>query len=263
MAKVIAIAQHKGGVGKTTSCINIAASLRDKGYNVLLIDMDAQANLTEILGLEQYASIADALNGKGPLPIIQKDGMDIVPSSLDLADAEAKMYGKLIAREQILKGMLDGTKDQYDFVIMDCPPSLGLLTINALTAADDVIIPVQAEFLAIRGLSSLLEIIKLVKANLNGKLSIFGVFVTQYDGRKVLNRDISGALKEMFGGELFDTMIRDNVALAEQHTAKMDIFKYAPNSNGATDYEKLTQEILTRYKDQVPAKHTKTKGTKK
>lgn len=258
MSKVLAIAQHKGGVGKTTSCINIAASLRDRGYKVLLIDIDAQANLTEILSMESYMSIADALNGNGSLPIIHKDGMDIVPSSLDLADAEAKMYGKLIAREQILKGILDGTRDKYDFVLIDCPPSLGLLTINALTAADDVIIPVQAEFLAIRGLSSLLEIIKLVKANLNNKLSIFGVFVTQYDKRKVLNRDIFSVLKDMFGKELFDTMIRDNVALAEQHTAKTDIFNYEPSSNGATDYKNLTQEILTRYK--LPTTQTSNHG---
>jgi len=258
----MAIAQHKGGVGKTTSCINIAAALRNKGYKVLLVDMDAQANLTEILGLESYISIADALNGKGTLPIIHKDGLDIVPSSLDLADAEAQMYGRLIAREQIMKGLLAEAREQYDFVIMDCPPSLGLLTINALTAADDVIIPVQSEFLAIRGLSSLLEIIKLVKANLNGRLSIFGVFVTQYDGRKVLNRDISGALKEMFKKELFDTRIRDNVALAEQHTAKADIFKYAPASNGAADYESLTEEILARYKNPVPMARAKTKKTK-
>jgi chromosome partitioning protein len=262
MGHTIAIAQHKGGVGKTTSCINIAACLRNKGYKVLLIDMDAQANLTEILGLESYVSIADALNGNRPLPIIQKDGLDIVPSSLDLADAEAKMYGRLIGREHIVKGLLADVSEQYDFVIMDCPPSLGLLTINALTAASDVIIPVQSEFLAIRGLSSLLEIIKLVKSNLNSNLSIFGVFVTQYDNRKVLNRDISGALQEMFKQELFNTRIRDNVALAEQHTAKTDIFKYAPGSNGAADYESLTQEILARYKKPVHMQQTKTKRTK-
>lgn len=255
MGKIIAIAQHKGGVGKTTSCINIAASLRNAGYKVLLVDMDAQANLTELLGLESYVSIADALNGKGPLPILQKDGLDIVPSSLDLADTEAQMYGKLIAREHILKGLLSEARERYDFVILDCPPSLGLLTINALTAADDVIIPVQAQYLAVRGLSSLLEIIKLVKGSLNSTLSIFGVFVTQYDGRKILNRDISDALKDMFKKELFNTMIRDTVALAEQHTAKTDIFKYAPASYGAADYESLTNEILARYK--------KVKATKK
>lgn len=263
MSRVIAIAQHKGGVGKTTSCINIAASLRNKGYKVLLVDMDAQANLTEILGLESYVSISDALNGKSKLPIIHKDGMDVVPSSLDLADAEAQIYGKLIGRELILKGMLSDVRELYDFVIMDCPPSLGLLTINALTAADDVIIPVQSEFLAIRGLSSLLEIIKQVKSNLNSDLSILGVFVTQYDGRKVLNRDISGALKEMFNEELFATAIRDNVALAEQHTARTDIFNYAPSSNGAADYEGLTKEILDRYNNPIPLQQTRNKPSKK
>lgn len=246
--KIIAIAQHKGGVGKTTTSINIAAALAKKKYKVLLVDMDAQANLTESLGIKADRSIADALSGTGGLPIVRANGIDVVPSSLELAGIEAQLYGKMLGREQVLKALLGDVKDRYDFILLDCPPSLGLLTINALTSAEDIIIPVQAQFLAVRGLNSLLDIIKLVKTQLNKQLNILGVVITQYDKRKVLNRDTSEALEEMFKKELFKTRIRDNVALAEAPTAQQDIFSYNDESNGAADYLALTEEILKRYK---------------
>lgn len=245
--KVIAIAQHKGGVGKTTTAINLAAALTRKRYKVLLVDMDAQANLTESLGIEAGKSVADGLAGNGPLPVVQVNGMDVIPSSLDLAGVEAQLYGKMLGREIVLKSLLDDVKSKYDIVILDCPPSLGLLTINALTAADDVLIPVQAEYLAVRGLHSLLDIIGLVKKQLNKKLNVLGAVVTQYDRRKILNRDTADALHDMFAGSLFATRIRSNVSLAEAPTAGLDIFSYNDKSTGAADYQALADEIIKRY----------------
>lgn len=267
--KVIAIAQHKGGVGKTTTAINLGAALARRGYAVLLMDLDAQANLTESVGVQtnvmpvasliahggKMKTIADVLDKQqAVLPIYKTqcepdvNCLDIVPASLDLAGSEAALYAKVIGRELVLKGLLNEVRQQYDFVIIDCPPSLGLLTINALAAADDIIIPVQAQYLAVRGLTSLTDIIALVRSTLNNNLKIFGVLVTQYDSRKVLNRDTGETLADMFDATIFKTKIRDNVALAEAPTAGQSIFEYQPNSNGATDYTQLADEILDRYK---------------
>lgn len=267
--KVIAIAQHKGGVGKTTTAINLGAALARRGYAVLLIDLDAQANLTESVGVQtddvsvtslitygaKYKTIADVLDKQqAVLPIYKTrcepdaSRLNIVPASLDLAGSEAALHAKVIGRELVLKGLLNEVRQQYDFVIIDCPPSLGLLTINGLAAADDVIIPVQAQYLAVRGLNSLTDIISLVRSTINSRLKIFGVLVTQYDSRKVLNRDTGETLAEMFDATIFKAKIRDNVSLAEAPTAGQSIFEYQPNSNGAADYAQLTDEILDRYK---------------
>jgi chromosome partitioning protein len=245
--KIIAIAQHKGGVGKTTSAINIGAGLTKLGYKVLLVDLDAQANLTESLGLEDYRpTIEDALADGITLKPAKYGQLEVVPASLELAGVEAGIHNR-IARESILKKALEPLKKKYDFILIDCPPSLGLLTINALTAADDLIIPLQAQYLAVRGLNSLLQIIEMVRADLNRKLQIFGVLITQYDRRKVLNRDMGEGIEKLFNAEVFRTRIRDNVALAEAPTAKQDIFTYAPASYGADDYLELSQEIIARY----------------
>lgn len=250
--KTIAITQHKGGVGKTTTSINIAAALaRQHKCKVLIIDLDAQANLTQSVGIDTSGpTIADAIAGNCPLPVLPLHAygefLHVAPASLDLAAAEAGLYGKMLGRESVLKMLLADIKYQYDFIIIDCPPSLGLLTINALTAADDLIIPVQAEFMAARGLASLLDIIKLVQAQLNTKLKILGVVVTQFAKNKVINRDTHEAMRDLYGSQVFETVIRENIALAEAPAHQQDIFTYSANSNGAADYAALAKEILTR-----------------
>jgi len=253
-SKVIAIAQHKGGVGKTTTTVNLGAALEMKGYKVLLIDLDAQANLTDSLGINnQGATIVNALTSGEPfLEAAHVYGnLYAIPSSLDLAGVEVLLLNSY-ARELILKNVIDQLRKEaahrsgYDYILIDCPPSLGLLTVNALSAADEVIIPLQAQYLAVKGLKSLLDIIAMIKKQLNKKLIIGGVLITQYDSRKILNRDISDTIHADFKAEVFNTKIRDNVAIAEAPTAQQDIFRYAPNSNGAQDYSALADEIVKR-----------------
>jgi chromosome partitioning protein len=248
MNKVIAIAQHKGGVGKTTTTVNVGAALAMKGYKVLLIDLDAQANLTDSLGINnQGATIVNALTSGEPfLEATHVYGnLYAIPSSLDLAGVEVLLLNSY-ARELILKNVIDQLRKEYDYILIDCPPSLGLLTVNALSAADEVIIPLQAQYLAVKGLKSLLDIIAMIKKQLNKKLIIGGVLITQYDSRKILNRDIGETIRADFKAEVFNTKIRDNVAIAEAPTAQQDIFKYAPTSNGAQDYNALADEIIKR-----------------
>jgi chromosome partitioning protein len=247
MAKIIALAQHKGGVGKTTSTLNIGAALSKMGFKVLLVDLDAQANLTESLGLAGSSpTIADALDGEEIEPITAGD-LDILPAALDLAGVEVQLLNQ-VGREFILRDVLEAFTKSYDYILIDCPPSLGILTVNALTAADEVYIPLQAQYLAVKGLNSLIEIIQKVKQKLNKKLKVGGVIITQYDARKVLNRDIGISIRDLFKTEVFDTKIRDNVALAEAPTSGTHIFAYAPTSYGAADYLELAKEILTRNK---------------
>lgn len=249
MNKVIAIAQHKGGVGKTSTTVNVGAALAMKGYKVLLIDLDAQANLTDSLGINnQGATIVNALTNGEPVEAAHVYGnLYAIPSSLDLAGVEVLLLNSY-ARELILKGVIDQLRKVYDYILIDCPPSLGLLTVNALSAADEVIIPLQAQYLAVKGLKSLLDIIAMIKKQLNKKLIIGGVLITQYDSRKILNRDISETIRADFKAEVFNTKIRDNVAIAEAPTAQKDIFKYAPTSKGAQDYKALAEEIVKRNK---------------
>lgn len=245
MGKIIAIAQHKGGVGKTTSTINIGAALAKLGHKVLLVDLDAQANLTDSLGAGGATpTIADILQGAEVSPVSVGD-MDIIPASLELAGVEVQLFNA-VGRELILQEALTPLKKKYDYILIDCPPSLGLLTVNALTAADEVYIPLQAQYLAVKGLNSLLDIIEMIRKKLNKKLKIGGVLVTQYDSRKVLNRDTSESIADLFKAEVFNTKIRDNVALAEAPTAGQHIYSYAPQSHGAVDYMSLANEIINR-----------------
>jgi chromosome partitioning protein len=250
MSKVIAIAQHKGGVGKTTTTVNLGAALEVKGYKVLLIDLDAQANLTDSLGISTDKTTIERTL-KSDIPFFEEETVHVygnlyaIPSTLELAGVEVLLLNSY-ARELILKNLIDQLRKNYDYILIDCPPSLGLLTVNALSAADQVIIPLQAQYLAVKGLKSLLDIIAMIKKQLNRKLTIGGVLVTQYDSRKVLNRDIAETIRADFKAEVFDTKIRDNVAIAEAPTAKQDIFRYAPTSNGAQDYKALAEEIIKR-----------------
>lgn len=247
MTKVIALSNHKGGVGKTTSTVNIGAGLSNKGKRVLLIDMDPQANLTQCYGIQEPEfTIYGSLVGDYELkPYELRDTLHVVPSTLDLAGAEVELASK-ISRETILKKLVEKVKPDYDYVLLDCAPSLGLITINAFAAADEIYIPLQAQFLALHGLDKLFEIVDLVRENINPNLHISGVFTTQFDGRKVLNRDIADLVQEHFKEKVFKTVIRDNVTLAEAPSHWQDIFSYNPKSYGAADYGSLVEEILQR-----------------
>ena len=247
MSKVISISNHKGGVGKTTSALNIGAGLNKLGKKVLLIDLDPQANLSQSLGIvDQDKNIYGAIRGEYKLqPINIIKGLDLIPSTLDLSGAEVELSGEA-GREYILKELIDPIKKQYDYVIIDSPPSLGLLTINSFTASDEVLIPLQAQYLAIQGLTKLVEVVDKIKKRLNKSLKVGGVFITQYDNRKVLNRDVVATIQSHFKSEVFKTKIRDNVALAEAPTQGVDIFRYQPKSKGAEDYLALCREIVKK-----------------
>ena len=242
---IYAVSNHKGGVGKTTSTINIGAALANKKKKVLIVDLDPQANLTQSLGIkESEITIYDHLKGeKLTSPVEYKSNLYVLPSSLDLSAAEIELTAEP-GREYILKEFLFTLRNKYDYIFIDCPPSLGLLTINALTAANWVIIPMQAEFLPLRGLAKLNEVIDKIKTRLNTNLDIGCVFLTQYDARKILNRDVAQSVSEFFGKKFLKSKISNNVALAEAPSQGKDIFSYNRNCKGAEDYIKLVQEML-------------------
>ncbi len=247
MAEIYAFANHKGGVGKTTSVVNIGAGLALRGYSVLLIDLDAQQNLTfSLLGEEeQRESIFDALTGRAALPVLNvKEGMDIVPASIDLARAEYDLADTDL-RETLLARLLEGVADRYDFILLDCPPSLGLATTNAMAAATKLYIPLTAEVLPFTGLSTLEEVTEVIAKATGGGATIGGVFITRYSRRR-LSDAIAGEIEARFGDRVFKTKIRENIALAEAPLTRSDIFAYAPRSNGARDYAALVEEILAR-----------------
>jgi len=248
MAITISILNHKGGVGKTTTAVNLAAALQLKGKRVLVIDLDGQANLTESLGLsiEEEKTIYGAMKGEYPLPLVETNtGLTLVPSCLDLSAAESELINEP-GREMILKQLIHKNTEtsKFDYIIIDCPPSLGLLTLNALTASNKLIIPVQAEFLAMRGMAKITNVIGIVQERLNPNLDIAGIVITQYDQRKTLNRSVSDLIKDSFCDKIFQTVIRDNVALAEAPINGQSIFEYNNKANGAKDYMSLAEEVL-------------------
>jgi chromosome partitioning protein len=245
--KKIVIVNHKGGVGKTTSAINISAGLAKKGNKCLVIDADPQSNLTESFGIfEPEKEIYLSFSKGDPLPIVKiKKNLSIVPNSLNFAGIELEISARM-ARETILKELIKGTDKDYDYCIIDCPPSLGLITLNALVSADEVYIPMEAEYLAYRGIDSIVGIINLVKKHFNPGLIIKGVFFTKYNEQRVLTKEINNQIKSYFGDVLMETKIRVNVALAESQSDGKDIFEYDPKSNGAKDYMSLVNEILNK-----------------
>jgi chromosome partitioning protein len=247
MGIIISLLNHKGGVGKTTSAINIGAGLVELGKKVLLIDLDPQANLTISLGIpRQKMTIYEALRGEGELvPYTHKPNLDVITSSLDLSGAEMELINEA-GREFILRELLSQVSDDYDYILIDCPPSLGLLTLNALAGSRYVLIPLQTEFLAVQGLAKIKQVIDKVKFRLNKQLEMSGVVATMYDSRRVLNRDVVDTIHKYFGDKVFKTYIRDNVALAEAPAQRKDIFDYSPRSSGATDYLDLSKEIVER-----------------
>lgn len=238
MAKTVAIANFKGGVGKTTSAVNIGAALSSMGLNVLLVDMDAQFNLTQTLGASNDGgTVYNALRGEAPEVVEIYEGLYVLPSSLELIKAEIELAGEF-RREEILSKALQPLYSRFDWIIFDCPPSLGLLTLNAFVASDRIIVPIEAEYLALTGYAILSEALSKVG------MEIDAVFITKYDARKILNRNVLEGIKSALGGKALETVIRENVALAEAPARYLDIFRYSPKSTGAEDYLSLTKEIV-------------------
>ncbi len=251
MSKIIVLCNQKGGVGKTTCALNIAAGLEKKGEKVLLIDLDPQAHLTYSLGVpahELTRTVYDLFKGTHGLSevLITVDGLTMIPASLDLAGLEMELAG-VPGREFILREALQQSTG-FPYVLIDCPPSLGILTLNALTAAREIYIPLQTEFLALKGMSKLLETIETVKKRLNPDLEITGIIGTRYDARRKLNKGIIETISERFGAKLFKTIIRENISIAEAPGYGQTIFRYAPKSYGAEDFLALAGEIIAREK---------------
>lgn len=245
MSKTIAVANHKGGVGKTTSAVNIGAALALHNKRTLLVDLDQQKNLTQSLGVTGFeVSIYDALRGNAkPELILVKENLFVIPACVDLAAIDLELASEP-GREFILRELLSQFTDDFDFILLDCPPSMGLLTVNALVAADEYLIPLQAHFLALKGVGKLLEVEKKIRSRLNPNLKLCGVLLTQFDSRKILNRDVKETINEHFGEKLLKTQIRNNIALAEAPSVGQDIFSYAPDSNGAADYMEIAKQLL-------------------
>ncbi len=248
--RLVAVCNHKGGVGKTTTVMNLAAALARRGRRVLLLDIDPQACLTVHLGFElgEGTSIYQVLTGGTPLReavrATAEPNLALVPSDLELAGAEMEL-ASAIGRESLLKDALHGylEEEPYDYVLIDCPPSLGLLTINALCAVREIFIPLQTEFLALRGMNRLVEVVTLIRRRLNPLLRVTGIIPTLYRSGTLLAREVTEEIQRHFGSYVFTTKIRNNVRLAEAPSHGKSIFAYAADSLGAQDYERLAQEV--------------------
>jgi len=267
--RIIAIANHKGGVGKTTTTINLGTALAKLKKKVLLIDMDPGAHATYGLGIlahRRERTVYDLMRGKAPVNEIKveialdRESLDLVPASIDLAEAEVQLSG-FPGREFLLKEALNGVHS-YDYIFIDCPPSLAVLTLNAMVAAKEVFIPLQTEYLAMQGLGKLIETVNIVKHRLNRNLEITGVLATRYDKRKILNREVVNRIKEHFGDKVFNVLIRENISLAESPSHGLTIFEYFPGSNGAEDYMALAKEVLNRGKNGRKEKARSTGSTR-
>ena len=247
--RIISLLNQKGGVGKTTSTVNIGQGLSLLGKKVLLLDLDPQAHLTYSLGIKAHElekTVFELLKGEATLDqVIQTVGaMHVIPSTLDLSGAEME-FSSIAGREMLLKEALKKAHD-YDYILIDCPPNLSILTLNTLTTAREVFICVQTEYLALQGIARLMETIQVVKKRLNKNLNVTGVICTRYDKRKRLNIEVAENIKSYFGEKVFQTMIRDNIALAEAPIQGKTIFDYAPKSHGAEDYMELCKEIINQ-----------------
>jgi chromosome partitioning protein len=251
MGKKIAIVNQKGGVGKSTTAVNLGAGLAEKNNQVLLIDIDPQGNASSGLGIEkaeaEYTVYDLLINSEPAEQAILKTGvdkLDIIPANIELAGAEIELVS-IISRESRLKRSLEQIKGNYDYIIIDCPPSLGLLTLNALTAADSVMVPIQCEYYALEGLGQLMNTIDLVRKNLNSDLRIEGVLMTMYDARTNLSEQVIAEVEEYFSELVFKTIIPRNVRLSEAPSFGKAIFDYSSTSKGAEAYRNLAEEVIT------------------
>jgi chromosome partitioning protein len=252
-ARIIALCNQKGGVGKTTSTINLGAALAELGRRVLLVDFDPQGALSVGLGIQPHQLDRTTYNllmerGVSVDDILLKTstpGLDILPSNIDLSAAEVQLVGE-VAREQALARGLAGIVDDYDFVLIDCQPSLGLLTVNALTAAHGVLIPLECEFFSLRGVALLIDTVDKVRERLNPNLKLDGILATMYDGRTLHGREVFSRVLEAFGDAVFDTVITRTVRFPETTVAGEPITSWAPMSSGAAAYRKLAREVISR-----------------
>ena len=253
MGKTIAIANQKGGVGKTTTAINLSACLAEAGKKVLVIDLDPQGNTTSGLGIDKeslentvYDLILDECSIKESMNKVEEiPGLTVIPSDVDLAGAEVELLD-VDGKEYILKNAVDYVKQDYDYIIIDCPPSLNMLTINAMTTAESILVPIQCEYYALEGISQLITTIDLVKKRLNNKLKINGVVCTMYDARTNLSSEVVDTVKENLNATVYKTIIPRNVRLAEAPSHGLPINLYDPKSAGAESYRNLAKEIIER-----------------
>lgn len=252
MAQIISVANQKGGVGKTTTTVNLGACLASLGKRVLLVDMDAQGNATSGVGIRKpdvTQDIYDVLVNELPIAevtlVTEHENLSIVPATLQLAGAEIELTS-MMARESRLKGSLAEVNDQYDYILIDCPPSLGHLTINSFTASDSILIPVQCEYYALEGLSQLLNTVRLVQKHFNPELEIEGVLLTMYDARTNLGNEVVEEVRKYFREKVYETIIPRNIRLSEAPSHGMPIIDYDPRSRGAEVYQALAKEVVNR-----------------
>ena len=252
MGKIISFSNQKGGVGKTTTCVNLASCLAKYGKKVLIIDMDPQGNATTGLGLNKsgiknsvYNVLIDDTPAKDVIIPTKIDRLEILPAGIDLAGAEVELV-YIKNREKRLQEAIKKVEKYYDYITIDCPPSLGLLTINALTASDSIIIPIQCEYFALEGLSQLMNTIKLVKKHLNKKLDIEGVSLTMYDGRAIVSRQIAEEIRRFFGKKVFNTVVPRNIRVSEAPSHGVPVMLHDPKCAGSRAYDELTKEFLSK-----------------
>ena len=250
--KVIAIINQKGGVGKSTTAINLSAALGEMGKQVLLVDLDPQGNTTSGIGVEKgqiekciYNVLLEDTSLEEVIIPDVCEGLDLVPATINLAGAEVELVSEM-ARENRLKDAVGGMRGKYDYIFIDCPPSLGLLTVNSLVAADKLIIPIQCEFYALEGVTKLLDSMKRVKTRLNPSLEIFGILLTMYDSRTTLSKQVAAEVKNYFGKQAFDTIIPRTVKLSEAPSYGIPINQYDPKGKGAQAYSELAKEVISR-----------------
>lgn len=253
MSKIIAITNQKGGVGKTTTSVNLAAALAKMNYKVLLVDIDPQANATQGIGIDRdyvelstYHVLTENVGLDKVILHSYIDNLDVVPGEIDLAGVDLELANVKKGRETRLRDALSKVKDQYDFIFIDCPPALGLLNTNALTSCDSVLIPVQCEYYALEGLTQLLNTIKLTQSHFNRKLSIEGLLLTMLDQRTNLGLEVSQEVRKYFGEKVYKTIIPRNIKLSEAPSAGISIFDYDKNSIGAMAYLELAKEVLKK-----------------